>query len=202
MLKFLLATIISLSTSVREPRQVPTAPFDYELSYKIENTYKGFEGSFQHDYEREDGDRYNDIKSELNYTKNLKIGNIHLPNHAIILKEDYKQITSKDLYQFNSDIRFQFHGISIGYGMIWDLKDKYIYTPSVGLTKKMTLGNWELETENDVYFTKDITYQTEGSVVYGITKNVGLGILGNYIKTLDNYDYSAKAVLTIKLTNN
>tara|TARA_R110000765_G_scaffold298678_1_gene393744 strand:- start:66 stop:674 length:609 start_codon:yes stop_codon:yes gene_type:complete len=202
MLKFLLATIISLSTSVREPRQVPTAPFDYELSYKIENTYKGFEGSFQHDYEREDGDRYNDIKSELNYTKNLKIGNIHLPNHAIILKEDYKQITSKDLYQFNSDIRFQFHGISIGYGMIWDLKDKYIYTPSVGLTKKMTLGNWELETENDVYFTKDITYQTEGSVVYGITKNVGLGILGNYIKTLDNYDYSAKAVLTIKLTKN
>ena len=200
MLKFLLATIISLSTSVREPRQVSTAPFDYELSYKIENTYKGFEGSFQHDYEREDGDRYNDIKSELNYTKNLKIGNIHLPNHAIILKEDYKQITSKDLYQFNSDIRFQFHGISIGYGMIWDLKDKYIYTPSVGLTKKMTLGNWELETENDVYFTKDITYQTEGSVVYGITKNVGLGISGNYIKTLDNYDYSAKAVLTIKLT--
>jgi len=202
MLKFLLATIISLSTSVREPRQVPTAPFDYELSYKIENTYKGFEGSFQHDYEREDGDRYNDIKSELNYTKNLKIGNVHLPNHAIILKEDYKQITSKDLYQFNSDIRFQFHGISIGYGMIWDLKDKYIYTPSVGLTKKMTLGNWELETENDVYFTKDITYQTEGSVVYGITKNVGLGISGNYIKTLDNYDYSAKAVLTIKLTKN
>jgi len=200
MLKFLLATIISLSTSVREPRQVSTAPFDYELSYKIENTYKGFEGSFQHDYEREDGDRYNDIKSELNYTKNLKIGNIHLPNHAIILKEDYKQITSKDLYQFNSDIRFQFHGISIGYGMIWDLKDKYIYTPSVGLTKKMTLGNWELETENDVYFTKDITYQTEGSVIYGITKNVGLGISGNYIKTLDNYDYSAKAVLTIKLT--
>tara|TARA_R110000751_G_scaffold127431_1_gene229514 strand:+ start:146 stop:754 length:609 start_codon:yes stop_codon:yes gene_type:complete len=202
MLKFLLATIISLSTSVREPRQVSTAPFDYELSYKIENTYKGFEGSFQHDYEREDGDRYNDIKSELNYTKNLKIGNIHLPNHAIIFKEDYKQITSKDLYQFNSDIRFQFHGISIGYGMIWDLKDKYIYTPSVGLTKKMTLGNWELETENDVYFTKDITYQTEGSVVYGITKNVGLGISGNYIKTLDNYDYSAKAVLTIKLTKN
>ena len=202
MLKFLLVTIISLSTSVREPRQVPTAPFDYELSYKIENTYKGFEGSFQHDYEREDGDRYNDIKSELNYTKNLKIGNVHLPNHAIILKEDYKQITSKDLYQFNSDIRFQFHGISIGYGMIWDLKDKYIYTPSVGLTKKMTLGNWELETENDVYFTKDITYQTEGSVVYGITKNVGLGISGNYIKTLDNYDYSAKAVLTIKLTKN
>ena len=202
MLKFLLATIISLSTSVREPRQVSTAPFDYELSYKIENIYKGFEGSFQHDYEREDGDRYNDIKSELNYTKNLKIGNVHLPNHAIILKEDYKQITSKDLYQFNSDIRFQFHGISIGYGMIWDLKDKYIYTPSVGLTKKMTLGNWELETENDVYFTKDITYQTEGSVVYGITKNVGLGILGNYIKTLDNYDYSAKAVLTIKLTKN
>ena len=202
MLKFLLVTIISLSTSVREPRQVPTAPFDYELSYKIENTYKGFEGSFQHDYEREDGDRYNDIKSELNYTKNLKIGGIDFPNHAIILKEDYKQITSKEIYQFNSDIRYQFHGISLGYGMIWDLKDEYIYTPSIGLSKKIKLGNWELDTENDLYFTDDITYQTEGSIIYGMSKNIGLGISGNYIKTLDNYDYSAKVVLTIKLTKN
>ena len=73
MLKFLLATIISLSASVRDPQQVPTAPFDYELSYQIENTYKGFDGSFKHDYEREDGDKFNDITAELNYTQNIKV---------------------------------------------------------------------------------------------------------------------------------
>ena len=40
MWEILLATVISLSAGVRQPRQVPTAPFDYELSYKIENQYK------------------------------------------------------------------------------------------------------------------------------------------------------------------
>ena len=62
MLEFLLATLISISAGVREPRLVSDAPFDYELSYKIENTYKGFEGSFKHDYEREDGQFFNDIR--------------------------------------------------------------------------------------------------------------------------------------------
>ena len=201
MLKFLLATIISLSASVREPRQVPTAPFDYELSYEIENTYKGFEGSFKHDYEREDGDKFNDITAELDYTVNLKRKGKELPNQQIILKEDYNQIASKDIYQFNSNIRYQFYGISAGYGMVWDLQDNYTFTPSIGLTKTIQLGKWELETENDVYFTNDITYQTEGQITYNVSNNIGVGLSGNYIKTLDNYDYTAKVVLTIKLTD-
>ena len=37
MWEILLATVVSLSAGVRQPRQVPTAPFDYELSYKLEN---------------------------------------------------------------------------------------------------------------------------------------------------------------------
>ena len=37
MWEIFLATVISLSAGIRQPRQVPTAPFDYELSYKIEN---------------------------------------------------------------------------------------------------------------------------------------------------------------------
>ena len=200
MVEFLLATIISLSVSVREPRQVPTAPFDYELSYKIENTYKEFEGSFQHDYERQDGDRFNDIKGELNYTRNIKFRGKELPNQQLIIKEDYNQITSKDIYQSNTDMRYQFYGVSAGYGMVWDLQDNYTFTPSIGLTKTIQLGKWEVETENDVYFTDDITYQTEGQITYNVSNNIGLGLSGNYIKTLDNYDYSAKAVLTIKLT--
>jgi len=201
MLKFLLATIISLSASVREPRQVPNAPFDYELSYQIENTYKGFEGSFKHDYEREDGDKFNDITAKLNYTQNIKFKGRELQNQQILLKEDYNQIASKDIYQFNSDIRYQFYGVSAGYGMIWDLEDSYTLTPSMGLTKTFQFGNWQIETENDVYFTKDITYQTEGQITYNVSKSVGLGLSGNYIKTLDNYDYTAKVILTIKLTD-
>ena len=50
MWEIILATIISLSVGVREPRQVATAPFDYELSYKIENQNKGLDISFKHDY--------------------------------------------------------------------------------------------------------------------------------------------------------
>ena len=61
MWEIFLATVISLSAGIRQPRQVPTAPFDYELSYKIENQYKGLDLSFRHDYEREDGDFFNDI---------------------------------------------------------------------------------------------------------------------------------------------
>jgi len=199
MLEFLLATVISLSAGVREPRQDLQSEFDYELSYKIENTYKGFESSFRHDYEREDGHLFNDIRGELNYIKNFKVGGIEFPNHGMILKEDYKQIASKDLYQFNSDIRYQWRGFSIGYGMIWDLQDKYIFTPSVGFSKKITLGKWKMETENDLYFTDDKTYQIEGLILYDITDKVGLGVSGNYIETINAYDYSAKMVLTLKL---
>jgi len=187
MLEFLLATIISLSAGVREPRQNPEALFDYELSYKIENTYKDLDFSFKQDYEREDGQLFNDIRAELNYTKN-----------RILLKEDYKQIASKDLYQFNSDIRYQWKGLSFGYGMIWDLEDKYIFKPSAGFSKKITLGKWKIETENDLYYTAPLTYQTEGKVVYDITDKVGIGASGNYIQTIDKYDYSAQLVLTLK----
>ena len=197
MLEFLLATLISFSAGVREPRQNPNALFDYELSYKIENNYKDLDFSFKHDYEREDGQFFNDIRAELNYKKNT-IGGVEFPDHGILLKEDYKQIASKDLYQFNSDIRYQWRGLSFGYGMIWDLEDEYIFTPSVGLSKKIKLGKWQMETENDLYFTDNITYQTEGKLVYDVTDKVGIGVSGNYIKTIDKYDYSAQIVLTLK----
>ena len=183
-----LATVLSLSVGVREPRNVSTAPFDYELSYKLENKYKDLDLSFKHDYEREDGDYFNDIRAELNYIKN-----------NIVLKEDYKQIASKNLYQFNSDIRYQWKGFSVGYGFIWDLKDEYKYSPSAGYSKKLSLGKWNLETENDIYYTKPLTYQTEAKITYNITNNIGIGLSGNYIEALNDYDYSAKAVITIKL---
>ena len=96
MLEFLLATIISLSASVRDPQIVPSAPFDYELSYQIENTYKGFNGSFKQDYERQDGDKFNDITADLNYTRNIKVNGKELPNHQLVISEDYNQIASKE----------------------------------------------------------------------------------------------------------
>ena len=197
MWEIFLATVISLSVGVREPRNVSTAPFDYELSYKLENKYKDLDLSFKHDYEREDGDYFNDIRAELNYIFN-SIGEIEFPHHGILFKEDYKQIASKDLYQFNSDIRYQWRGLSFGYGMIWDLEDKYIIKPSAGYSKKLTLGKWKLETENDIYYTKPLTYQTEAKVTYDITDNVGIGLSGNYIEALNDYDYNAQAVITIK----
>ena len=198
MWEIFLATVLSLSVGVREPRNVSTAPFDYELSYKLENKYKDLDLSFKHDYEREDGDYFNDIRAELNYVFN-NVGGIEFPHHGILVKEDYKQIASKDLYQFNSDIRYQWRGLSFGYGMIWNLEDKYIIKPSAGFSKKLTLGKWKLETENDIYYTKPLTYQTEAKITYDITNNIGIGLSGNYIEALNDYDYSAKAVITIKL---
>ena len=197
MWEIFLATVISLSVGVREPRNVPNAPFDYELSYKLENNHKDLDLSFKHDYEREDGDYFNDIKAELNYVFNNMRG-IEFPHHGILFKEDYKQIASKDLYQFNSDIRYQWRGLSVGYGFIWDLEDDKNFKWSVGYSKKLTLGKWKLETENDIYYTEPLTYQTEAKVTYNITDNVGIGLSGNYIEALNDYDYSAQAVITIK----
>ena len=197
MWEIFLATVISLSVGVREPRNIPDTPFDYELSYKLENNYNNLDLSFKHDYEREDGDYFNDIRAELNYLIN-NIGALKFPHHGIILKEDYKQITSKDLYQFNSDIRYQWNGLSVGYGFIWDLKDNKNFKWSAGYSKKITLGKWKLETENDIYYTKPLTYQTEAKIIYNITNNIGIGLSGNYIETLSDYDYNAQAVITIK----
>ena len=188
MLEFLLATLITFSAGVREPRQIPNAPFDYELSYKIENEYKGLDLSFRHDYEREDGQLFNDIRGELNYKKGL-----------IVIKEDYKQIASKDLYQFNSDVRINIKGFSAGYGVIWNLEDEVLFASSVGYSKKLESGKWKFETENDVYLTKPISYQIESSVLYKVSEQVGIGISGNYIEAISGMDYSAKMILTLKL---
>ena len=95
-----------------------------KLSYKIENQYKGLDISFKHDYEREDGDYFNDIRGELNYEKGI-----------IVIKEDFKQIASKDLYQFNSDIRVNIRGVSAGYGIIWDLGSEVLLVSSLGYSK-------------------------------------------------------------------
>ena len=187
MWEIFLATLITFSAGIRQPRQVPTAPFDYELSYKIENQYKGLDLSFRHDYEREDGDFFNDIRGELNYNKGI-----------IVIKEDFKQIASKDLYQFNSDIRINIRGVSAGYGVIWDLNDEVLLVSSVGYSKKKKLDKWEFETENDLYFTKPLTYQTESKILYNITDKIGVGLTGNYVNLLDGYDYSARAVITLK----
>ena len=187
MWEIFLATLITFSAGIRQPRQVPTAPFDYELSYKIENQYKGLDLSFRHDYEREDGDFFNDIRGELNYKKGI-----------IVIKEDFKQIASKDLYQFNSDIRINIRGVSAGYGVIWDLNDEVLLVSSVGYSKKKKLDKWEFETENDLYLTKPLTYQTESKILYNITDKIGVGLTGNYVNLLDGYDYSARAVITLK----
>ena len=187
MWEIFLATLITFSAGIRQPRQVPTAPFDYELSYKIENQYKGLDLSFRHDYEREDGDFFNDIRGELNYKKGI-----------IVIKEDFKQIASKDLYQFNSDIRINIRGVSAGYGVIWDLDNEVLLVSSVGYSKKKKLDKWEFETENDLYFTKPLTYQIESRILYKLTDKVGIGLAGNYINLLDGYDYNAKAIITIK----
>ena len=188
MWEIILATVISLSAGVREPRQVATAPFDYELSYKIENQYKGLDISFKHDYEREDGDYFNDIRGELNYKKGI-----------IVVKEDFKQIASKDLYQFNSDIRVNIRGVSAGYGIIWDLDNEILLVSSLGYSKKLESGKWKFETENDLYLTKPISYQIETSVLYKVSGQVGIGVSGNYIEALSGMDYSAKMILTLKL---
>ena len=187
MWEVILATVISLSAGIREPRQVATAPFDYELSYKIENQYKGLDISFKHDYEREDGDYFNDIRGELNYKKGI-----------IIIKEDFKQIASKDLYQFNSDIRVNIRGVSAGYGIIWDLNNEILLVSSLGYLKELKIKKWEFETENDLYFTKPLTYQIESRILYKLTNEIGIGLVGNYINLLDGYDYNAQAVITIK----
>ena len=187
MWEIILTTVISLSAGIREPRQVPSAPFDYELSYKIENQYKGLDISFKHDYEREDGDYFNDISGELNYEKGI-----------IIIKEDFKQIASKNLYQFNSDIRVNIRGVSAGYGIIWDLDNEVLLVSSLGYSKELKIKKWEFETENDLYFTKPLTYQTESKILYKLTDKIGIGAVGNYINLLDGYDYNAKAVIIIK----
>ena len=187
MWEIFLATLITFSAGIRQPRQVPTAPFDYELSYKIENQYKGLDLSFRHDYEREDGDFFNDIRGELNYKKGI-----------IVIKEDFKQIASKDLYQFNSDIRINIRGISAGYGIIWDLDNEILLVSSLGYLKKIKIKKWEFETENDLYLTKPLTYQIESKILYKLTNKIGIGIAGNYINLLDGYDYNAQAIITIK----
>ena len=76
---------------------------------------------------------------------------------------------------------------------------KLLRTIGIGYSKKKKIGNWEIETENDLYITNPITYQVESKITYNITNNIGVGIYGNYINLLNGHDYSARTVITIKL---
>ena len=51
---------------------------------------------------------------------------------------------------------------------------------------------------NDLYYTKPLTYQIENKIKYNITNKIGIGLSGNYIETLNGYDYNAKALIIIK----
>jgi len=187
MWEFLLATTLTFSASMRAPR-VEMVPFDYELAYMLENENENWDLEFRQDYERESGFNYHDIRGKINYDD----GNL-------LVKQDYKQIKSKDLFQYNSDVRYYYKNFSLGAALIWDLEDFYVIRPSGGYNTDVKVGKWEIETDNDVYFTTPLTYQTDLTTTYNITKNVKTGIMSNYIKTVNNFDYSAKWVLVLKL---
>jgi hypothetical protein len=186
MWEFLLATTLTFSASMRAPR-VEGVPFDYELAYMVENENENWDLEFRQDFERESGFNYHDIRGKINYD-----------DGHLLVKQDYKQIKSKDLFQFNSDVRYYYHNFSIGGAFIWDLEDFYRLRPSLGYNIDKSLGKWEIETDNDVYFTTPVTYQTDLATTYNINKHLKTGIVTNYIKTVNNFDYAAKWVLVIK----
>lgn len=183
MWEIILASLLSLSAGVRAP-QIDNVPADYEFSYQVENDLF----MFKHDFERENGLYFNDIRGKINYD-----------NNHLLIKEDFKQITSKNLYQFNSDIRYLFtKGISIGGAFIWDLDEYTKFTPSLGYTQKFKNKKLETNIDSDIYITQPLTYQLDFKTTYNITEKFGVGVLSNYIQTKDNNDYSAKIILTIK----
>ena len=182
MWEILLASVLSLSAGVRAP-QIDNVPNDFEFAYQIENDLF----MFKHDYERENGLYFNDLRGKINYEKN-----------HILIKEDYKQITSKGLYTFNSDLRYTYKGFSAGGAFIWDLDKEKTITFSAGYINKIEKGKWEINTDSDIYYTQPLSYQTDLKTVYNINQQFGIGILGNYIQTTSNNDYATKIILTIK----
>lgn len=187
MWEFLLATTLTLSASMRAPR-ADNLPYDYELAYQLDNESEHWDITFREDIEREGGYQYHDIRGKVNYD-----------NGALLVKQDYKQIASKELYQFNTDLRYNYEGFSVGGAFIWDLDQYYRLRPSLGYNIDKKWGKWEVETDNDVYFTSPMTYQTDLQTTYDINKYIQAGIVTNYIKTVDNNDYSAKFVMVFKL---
>ena len=126
MWEIFLATIISLSVGVREPRNVSNAPFDYELSYKLENSYNnlttkyGLTISSFYDYSNfyknktllDKGENLNHIKLEGDFTlteKKLDVTTpIYLPAR---LNGEYKSLVHEDdtdiikkYYKYDPDI--------------------------------------------------------------------------------------------------
>ena len=183
MWEILLASVLSLSAGIRAP-QIDNVPNDFELAYQIENELF----MFKHDYERENGIIFNDIRGKINYEYK------HL-----LVKEDYQEITSKNLYIFTSDIRYAHKGLSAGGAYLWNINTEEAgLTFSAGYTEEITKGKWEINTDSDIYLTTPLSFQTDLKTSYNINQYFGIGILGNYIQTTDNNDYAAKIILTIK----
>ena len=194
----ILVSLLSFSVSMRAPK-VENVPFDYELSCQIENTTNRSDFLFKYDYERENGDYFNDLRAKFNYSRPIILFGVEFPNSSLLFKEDFKLIKSKDLHQFVSDLRYQSGGISIGGAFIWDLQDDYEFAPSVGVMKNIKIKKWEFKTDNDLYITKPLTYQSDLKTTFYISDKVGLSILNSYIKTKNSNDYSTRLTITVKL---
>ena len=189
MWEFLLATTLTLSASMRAPR-VEGIPYDYELAYQLDNESEHWDITFREDFERESGFNYHDIRAKVNYD-----------DDALLIKQDYKQIKSKELYQFNTDVRYTYKGFSLGGAFVWDLEQYYAFSPSLSYNIDKKIGKWEIETDNDMYMTTPITYQSDLQTTYEINKYTQLGIITNYIRTINKEDYSAKLVIIFKLSD-
>ena len=83
--ELLLATIISTSISVRTPND-EDKPLDYEFAIKAEKTDGNFTWSFKKDWERELGEKYEDITWKIGQKSGILYGGV-----------DYVDKESKDI---------------------------------------------------------------------------------------------------------
>ena len=77
--ELLLALILSTSFSVRTPND-DTKPLDYEFAIKAEETEGNFTWSFKKDWERELGEKYEDITWKIDQKSRILYGGVDYVN--------------------------------------------------------------------------------------------------------------------------
>lgn len=185
MWEYILAATLSFSAQIRAPRN-DNETLQYQFSYQIENKTDNTHLFIMQGIETANDVLFLDMRGKFDYNSN-----------KLLFKLDYQQVGGKEIHQYTQDLRVKFNDFSIGTAIVWNVPNFMKLTPSFGYKKIIDSDKWEIQTDSDLYITEIISYQTDLNVKYKINENVAIGVIGNYVKTETNENYTGMFQVTL-----
>lgn len=191
-MNWFLPLLAFVSLSIRTPNVQPN-PLDYQYSLGVEKVDQLY---FNRVWERELGQYY--IDEEYWIQKKFKVG-----GSKILLKDKYLNITSKNIQYNQSELRFVYDDMSVGYALRY-INNNYSHRIIAGweIDKRFNIflinGQFTIRTELTSNI-KVIDYSIYSKMKFGLLKNLDIYFLLQSEKVGNINNFQVKGGLEIEL---